>query len=318
MISLTRSSWIAAVSLSAMVAAAPSDAQRADAPDGTCDRMCMRIVMDQYFAAVFKHDAQAAPLAPSARATENAAPLANGEGIWKSMTGYGAVQRRYFDTMQNQAAYFGILNEGSDPAIVSVRFKLDGRLVTETEWTVAREAYGGLFLIDGLTSLPPPSDTPIPTAQRSSRAQLIAMANAYFDGLESKNGSAIPHVDGCERIENGVKVTHRLRAELLPPPAGVAPAAAPAAPPPTGMSGDCAADMDTVGANISEAAYRRFPVVDEETGVVLGSTIFHRPPGRTIRRNLLSEYFYGNRGQISAIYAAMYYLDPSAPDSSGW
>jgi hypothetical protein len=35
----------------------------------------------------------------------------------------------------------------------------------------------------------------------------------------------------------------------------------------------------------------RFPVVDEEAGMVLDMVIFIRPPGSTIRQNLLTEWF---------------------------
>jgi hypothetical protein len=291
----------------------------ATAADDRCDRACMRGVMDQYFAAVFRHDPKAAPLAAKTRATVNAAELEQGSGVWKSVTGYGAVARRYFDVPERQSVFFGILNEGTEPVIVSVRLKIEGRKVTEAEWTVARKEYGGLFSIEGLTALPPRPDTPLPAKDRPTRAQLIAMGNAYFDGLEAKNGSKIPHIDGCERVENGVKVTHRPRNV----PLGALPGAAPAAAPPpaataTGMSGDCAADMDTVAANITKAAHRRFPLVDEEDGVVMGTTIFHRPPGSTIKRNLLTEFFVGRNEKIESIYAAMFYLDPSAPDSPGW
>ena len=59
-------------------------------------------------------------------------------------------------------------------------------------------------------------------------------------------------------------------------------------------------------------------VVDEEAGVVLGAVILQRPPGVTMKRNLLSEYFYTKRGKISGIYAAMYYLDPSVSGAPGW
>lgn len=291
----------------------------ATAADDRCDRACLRGVMDQYFAALFKHDPKAAPLAAKTRATVNAVELEPGTGVWKSVTGYGAVERRYFDVPERQAVFFGILNEGAAPVIVSVRLKIEGRKVSEAEWTVARKEYGGLFSIEGLTALPPRPDTPIPAKDRPTRAQLIAMGNAYFDGLEAKNGSKIPHIDGCERVENGVKVTHRPRNVPLGALPGATPAAAPAAAPaPTGMSGDCAADMETVAANITQAAHRRFPVVDEEAGVVMGTTIFHRPAGSTIKRNLLTEFFVGRNEKIESIYAAMFYLDPSAPDSPGW
>jgi hypothetical protein len=292
----------------------------ATAADDRCDRACMRGVMDQYFAAVFRHDPKAAPLAANARATVNAVELEQGTGVWKSVTGYGAVERRYFDVPERQAVYFGLLSEGAEPVIVSVRLKIEGRKVSEAEWTVARKEYGGLFSIEGLMALPPRPDAAIPAKERPTRAQLIAMGNAYFDALEAKNGSRIPHIDGCERVENGVKVTHRPRNM----PLGALPGAAPAAPAPTaaaaptGMSGDCAADMETVAANITKAAHRRFPLVDEEAGVVMGTTIFHRPPGSTIKRNLLTEFFVGRNEKIESIYAAMFYLDPSAPDSPGW
>jgi len=303
--------------LAAAVLALGAEAQAADSP---CDRSCLRGVMDQYFAAVFKHDPKAAPLANGTRATVNAVQIEQGADVWKTVTDYGPVQRRYFDVSTGQSVYFGLLDEGARPVIVSVRLKVEGRKVSEAEWTVARQEYGGLFSIEGLTALPPRPDSPIPARDRPTRAQLIAMGNAYFDGLEAKNGSKIPHIDGCERVENGVKVTHRPRNQPLGALPGAAPAAAPAqaAPAAAGMSGDCAADMETVAANITQAAHRRFPVVDEEAGVVMGTTIFHRPPGSTIKRNLLTEFFVGRNEKIESIYAAMYYLDPSAPDHPGW
>ncbi len=322
---LSRGSRALVLSLGAMIAAGSGFAGSAAAADNKCDRVCMRGVLDAYFDAVFRHDAKAAPLAATARATENAAPLANGAGVWRTVTGYGAVQRRYFDVAEGQAAYFGIINEGTEPAVVSVRVKIRERRITEAEWTIARKEAGGLFSIEGLTALPPRSDEPLPADKRTSRTQLIAIANAYFDGVEMHDGSRVPHVDGCERVENGVKVTHRLRTGGA---AAAVPGAAPAAPtaPTAGvttvaqesMSGDCAAGLEVFANTIAKAAHRRFPVVDEEAGVVMGTTIFHRPPGSTLKRNLLTEYFYGQDNKIGAIYAAMYYLDHAAPDSPGW
>jgi hypothetical protein len=304
---------------------------------GQCDRACLRLILDHYLQAVFKHDPKAAPLAAQARATQNATPLADGSGIWLTATGYGGVQRRYFDTAAGQAAYYGIINEGSDADIVSLRVKVVRQRVTEAEWTVARKSAGGLFSIEGLLEQPPPPDVPIAAGDRVSRAQLIAAADAYFNGLQTHDGSAVPHIPGCDRIENGIKVTNRLRSTpLAPVPGGAAPASAagvpalaqetPAAGPAgaaPGMaqearSGDCTAGFDMFAHSIAEASHRRYPLVDEEAGVVMGATLFHRPPESSLRRNLLTEYFWEKQGRIAAIYAAMFYLDPAAPDSSGW
>jgi hypothetical protein len=247
------------------------------------------------------------------------------------MTGFGSVQRRYFDTTSGQAVFYGTLMEGNEPDIVSLRLKIVDKKVTEAEWTIARKEYGGMFAPNDLAAMPPPPDTPILSNQRTSRADLIAAADAYFDGLKLHDGSKVPHIAGCERIENGVKVTNRDRTQAMPPIPGGAPAtpggpgAAPAGAPPAGApnmaqearSGDCVSGFEGFAKTIADTTHRRY-VVDEEAGVVLGATLFHRPPGVTMRRNLLSEFFWEKQGKISAIYAAMYYLDPSAPDTPGW
>lgn len=318
---------LAALLALCLVIPALMGAPTAKAAPSTCDRACLREILDQYLTAVFQHSPSAAPLASNARATENAATLRNGEGIWRTATGYGAIERRYFDVAGGQAAFFGLINEGSEPAIVALRTKIDQRKVVEAEWTVARKGSFGLFSIEELLATPPPREAPLPASQRTSRAQLIAAANSYFDGIEKHDGSLVPRIPGCERVENGVRVTHR----KMPPPAvggGLpgsttpAPPAAPANGAPGAaeehISGDCTAGFEMFAKTIAKATHRRYAVVDEELGVVMGATIFLRPPGVTLRRNLLTEFFYVESGKIASIYAAMYYLDPSAPNTPGW
>ena len=58
---------------------------------------------------------------------------------------------------------------------------------------------------------------------------------------------------------------------------------------------------------------RRYPLVDEETGVVLGLVLFIRPPGAMQRRNLLSEWFPIENNKITGIWASMFYPEPQAP-----
>ena len=298
-------------------------APRAGWTQPACGRECLRATLDRYFDAVFAHDPGAAPLAAHYRATENGAPLSNGTGIWRSATGYGAVARRFVDPVAGQIAFLGIVQEQGGPALVSLRLAVEQGRVREAEWTVARQGAGGLFSIAGLVDNPPPPDEPLPPAERSVRPVLVATADAYFDGLQQHDGSRVPHVAGCKRVENGVTVT-------APPPglhadAAVAgnavPLAATAAMPGTAQemrSGDCTAGFEHFAQTIAETSHRRFPVVDEAAGVVMGTTLFHRPPSSTLRRNLLTEYFYEKQGRITAIYAVMFYLDPAAPDSPGW
>ena len=70
-------------------------------------------MLDQYLAAVIKHDPAAAPLVVGFRQTENAINVRPGNGVWKTVTGLGKVQRRYLDPVSGQAAYYGTVEEGS-------------------------------------------------------------------------------------------------------------------------------------------------------------------------------------------------------------
>ncbi len=88
---------------------------------GDCDRTCLKGMLDQYLNAVIKHDPAAAPLFIGFRETDNAVVTRPGTGVWKTVTGLGKMQRRYMDPVTGQAAYFGIVEEGSELAIVTAR-----------------------------------------------------------------------------------------------------------------------------------------------------------------------------------------------------
>jgi hypothetical protein len=109
-----------------------------------CDRACLKQMLDQYLAAVVKHDPAAAPLVVGFRQTENAINTRPGNGIWKTATALGKVQRRYFDPVSGQATYFGTIEEGESTAIVNVRVRIENRKLTEAEWHLARENDPGL------------------------------------------------------------------------------------------------------------------------------------------------------------------------------
>jgi hypothetical protein len=139
------------------------------------------------------------------------------------------------------------------PAVFGLRVR--NAATPEVELIVARE---------GEASLAPPAiplkrdtrfDDIVPAAQRTPAAQMIAAAEAYFDGIESDIGSAIPIVDTCERVENGVQTTHSPRFTNL------------------------ACNSMEPFAYITEVRDRRYPIVDEERGVIVGFGAFNIPGG---------------------------------------
>jgi hypothetical protein len=101
-------------------------------------------MLDQYLAAVVKHDPSAAPLVVGFRQTENAINVRPGNGTWKTVTGLGKVQRRYLDATSGQAAYYGTVEEGSSTAFVTVRVRVENKQLTEAEWYLARADDPGL------------------------------------------------------------------------------------------------------------------------------------------------------------------------------
>jgi hypothetical protein len=272
-----------------------------------CDRACLKTTLDQYLSAVIKHDPAAAALFVGFRQTENSVVVRLGTGVWKSVTGLGKMQRRYLDPVSEQAGYFGIVEEGGNTAIVTVRVKVENRKITEAEWLIARDGDPGLngpatatqrsgnvFDPNNLTANPPPERI-VPKADRLSREALIAITNSYFDGLTTHDGSIIIAHSGCNRLENGRGMTG----------AGSGRAGK------GGEPNDCTSGLTNFSVQL--VAARRYPVVDEEAQAVLAIAVFVRRPGITTRRNVLSEWFVIDNSKIRSIYSAMFYPSPEAP-----
>ncbi len=289
----------------------------------TCDRACLRTTLDDYLAAVVKHDPAAAPLVVGYRHTENAINKKLGDGVWKSVTGLGTVQRKYFDAVSGQAAYYGVVNEGSASAIVTIRIRVENRKVTEGEWFLARPDDPGLngprqagrgpanlFNPEYLTANPPP-DRVVPRAQRQDRDTLVRIVNSYFDAITSHDTAVAMTHQGCGRVENG---TPTPPGRFLPPvgrgatpPAGAGPAPpAPAAAPPA--NNDCVSGLANF--NLQMVVARRIPLVDEEAQIALAYAVFIRRPGSPTPRNVFSEWFVIDDAKIRTIYTAMFYPAP--------
>ena len=272
-----------------------------------CDRPCLKNTVDQYLNAVIQHDPAAAPLFIGFRQTENAVVVRTGTGVWKTVTALGKLQRRYLDPVSGQAAYFGTVEEQGQPAIVTVRVKVEHRKITEAEWIMARKGDPGLngftptgqpsgnfFDPDNLAANGPPERT-VPKDARSSRETLVAITNSYFDGITTHDGSIIMAHPGCTRVENGATVTGR---GGRGPNAGQGP-------------NDCTSNLANI--NVELVAARRYPVADEEAGVVLALAVFLRKPGTTTRRNMFSEWFVIDNNKIRNIFSAMFYPTPELP-----
>jgi hypothetical protein len=280
----------------------------------TCDRACLRNVLDQYLAAVTKHDPKAAPLGIGFRQTENAINVAPGSGVWKTVTGLGKMQRRYLDPVSGQAGYYGLIEEGGDVALATVRVRIENQKLTEAEWYLARANDPGLngarqpgrppanLLNPEYLIAHPPPDRVVPQAQRLTREELVAVVNSYFDAITSHDGSVALTHPGCGRAENGTPAPAGRFLPPVAPAAGALPAAA------GGPTNDCVSGLANF--NLSMVVARRIPLVDQEAQMVLGMAVFIRRPGSPTPRNVFSEWFNIEEGRIRTIYTAMFYPGP--------
>jgi hypothetical protein len=298
-----------------LVGAARPSAQAA------CDRSCLRTMLDRYLAAVIAHDPVAAPLVIGFRQTENAINTRPGNGVWKTMTGLGAVQRRYLDPVTGQAAYYGTFEEGDQTVLATVRVRVENRQLTEAEWYIARPDDPGLsgprqpgrppanLLNPDYLAKNPPPDRVVPRNQRSDRQTLIRIVDSYFDAITSHDGSVALTHPGCGRVENGTPApAGRFLPPLNPPatPATQTTGQAGQTPPPTGN--DCVSGLANF--NLQMVVARRVPLVDEEAQVVLAYAVFIRRPGSPTPRNAFSEWFVIDEARIRTIYTAMFYPPP--------
>lgn len=277
------------------LAAAPFAAGAASS-SSPCDRTCLISVLDRYLHSVIDHDPARAPLSGGYRETQNAVNFPRGQGIWRTATSLGPVERRYADPVSEEVAYYGIVQEDREPAIVTVRLRIERRKVTEAEWYIARDGDPGLpgakppnsWNPQGLTANPPPERT-LPANERLPRKTMIAIANSYYDGIVSHDGKVVLAHPGCNRFENGTRVTGRRG----------------------GKNDDCASGLEHF--NLSNVGGRRIPLVDEQAGVVLGLGVFIRRPGSPVPRNAFSEWFWIDGGKIRNIWTAMFYPAPTQP-----
>jgi len=232
-----------------------------------CNRACLESLVNQYLDAVVAHDPKRLPLAADVKYTENEQLLDVGDGFWKTATGHGAYNHYFADPVTGQAAWMGTMKEKAGPLLMAVRLRVQtGRLI-EIESGFFRAGGGGPNNIAAMDTLGTPEALwlqAIPPAQRASRQQLIEIANAYFDGVQKNDGKGFyPFTDDCDRIENGSHTTN------TPSPRPNTPGGF------NYMGLDCKKQLESGYLGIvNNIHHRRFPLVDEERGVVWANCVF--------------------------------------------
>ncbi len=285
-----------------------------------CDRKCLSGFVDQYLAAILIHDPSGLPVAADAKMTENTKPTPLGEGLWKTLKFIKFRGETVSDPNTGQVTYWGAIEE-DHVSLMMLRLKIAGGKITEAETIVAhgsapdapRTGFEVMPDLQLLAAIKPFLENAV--SKQASRAQLIAAANAYFDGIEHQPGN-VPFAPGCNRIENGQLTTNNpTNSEGLPP---------------LGCQEQFQAKLFTYVPHVN---FRRFPVVDQARGLVVAQVVFDIPGSKTWirdgkevpappavanpRNNILNELFKVDHGQIQLIQAFMLPNEPYGT-STGW
>lgn len=260
-----RVALVVALQAAALQAAASGTTQGAThkaVPD-SCDRTCLKALVDSYLAALVAHDPSRVPLAPNLKFVENTVPLRAGDGFWKTATALPSTFKIYVaDPVAQQVGFIGVMQEGDQTVELGLRLKLHKGKITEAEHLVARQLRP--TSLPNLQSPRPGLLTVVPAAERSSREELLKIGASYYDALVNSDGHAAPFADDCLRRENGMQTTGN------PPPAT----------PGRGTMGamGCSAQLDTrVMSYIKRIEPRRVEIADVETGLVFGLSQFRHP-----------------------------------------
>jgi hypothetical protein len=195
--------------------AADFPARAGGSPD--CDRSCLSDIADKYLAAMLAHDPAKAPLARNARYTENGVELPLPDGLWRTLESIGKYRLLVADAQNGSLGFFAKAVENGSPVLLATRLKVQHHEISEIESIAARLT----VTIGGGPSGEPRSDqlgdtpraqflTPLPAGQRRSRAQLAAIVNSYFSGIENNTGDRPPpFAADCLRLENGSQTSGR-------------------------------------------------------------------------------------------------------------
>jgi len=235
-----------------------------------CDRDCLTAIVDSYLAALVAHDPSKAPLARGLRFTENTGLLDAGEGLWVGASEAPTGFKIYvLDPATGQVGFIGVMKEFDKPVQVALRLRVLNRRILEAEHVVARSLNAA-----GLKNLAVPRAAfaaDVAASQRIARAEMLRIADSYYDSLSKGIGALTPYADDCVRHENGMQTSTNRTPQ--PPPPGVTPGQASAFAT-LGALG-CAAQMDTqMFSYITSIDLRRVQIVDEQKGLVFGLTMF--------------------------------------------
>jgi hypothetical protein len=242
-----------AVSVAALATLAHTSVQ-AQAPD--CDAGCLTGIAQQYMNDVTQQDSSKLPWADRVRYTENNVAMMIGDGFWgagPSTVGEGVYLP---DPQTGNVVWWGITGEHGQAAYHGLRLKIENREITEVESYVGREGTPDLFAAVADYSLDDSFTSTVRASARSQRERMVALVDGWFNSRQLNDGKVFTSIaDDCTRTVNGRDTT-----------SGEYWAAQ--------LAEGCRQQLELgLHKPVDRIRARRYPVVNEETGVVVALSL---------------------------------------------
>lgn len=228
----------------------------AQAQDPDCDARCLTGIAQQYLRDVVQQDWSQLPWADRVRYTENNVAMMIGDGFWgagPSVVGEGLYLP---DPQTGNVVWWGITGEHGQAAYHGLRLKIENREITEVESYVGREGTPDLFAPVADYRLDRAFSTELRAAARTPRARMIALVDGWFNSRQLNDGKVFTSIaDNCVRSVNGRNTTQGdyWAAQLAQ---------------------GCRQQLEAgLHKPVDRIRARRYPVVDEETGVVVALSL---------------------------------------------
>jgi hypothetical protein len=227
--------------------------------------------------------------------------LAPGEGFWRTAGDPIRYRDYLLDPESGNVAVLTALNEYTGVAQMMLRLKIENREIAEIETLVVRVGDQNWFRPEALDDLSDIFAQTVPPAERHTREELVAAAQAYFNAIETEGTPEFvqaPFGDGVKRYENGLQTTNVTDNPIL-----------------ERHRLDPGEQLERAFYKGTQVHDRRFPVVDVEHGTVLAIATFRgdAPDRGTL---LLGEGFKVTGGRLREIHAVMLNLPRGA--ETGW
>jgi hypothetical protein len=184
-----------------------------------CGRQCLIGFANRYLDALVKHDPSELPLTRMYKFTENGQRLRLGEGLWHQASD---IQYRQYlaDPARGEVVVYAVLEESDLPTNLLLRLRIVKRRISEIETIVVRYDSGLSKRIATLKANQPVIDSILPKDEQSSKQTLVAVANAYLNGLQDHPPAPFPVTADCSRTEDGRTTSRVTSSEKSGFPAG--------------------------------------------------------------------------------------------------